>query len=73
MLCLGRQKDEKIMVGDDIEITVLAICGDKVRIGVSAPKGISVHRREIYDAIQREKQAAALVKPEDVAGLGKAE
>ena len=71
MLVLSRQKDETIIIGDNIEITVVDIRGDKVRLGVSAPKEISVHRKEVYEAIRRENREAAQVKPEDVAGLGK--
>ena len=72
MLVLSRQKDETIIIGDDIEITVVDIRGDKVRLGVSAPKEISVHRKEVYDAIRRENREAAQVKPEDLpSGLGK--
>ena len=71
MLVLSRQKDETIIIGDDIEITVVDIRGDKVRLGVSAPKSISVHRKEVYDAIRRENREAAQVKPEDLSGLGK--
>jgi carbon storage regulator len=55
MLVLSRQKDESIMVGDDIEVRVLDIRGKQVRLGITAPRGISVHRKEIYEAIQREK------------------
>ena len=55
MLVLSRQKDESIMIGDDVEITIVDVRGDKVRLGITAPKCIPVHRREIYDAIQREK------------------
>jgi carbon storage regulator len=72
MLVLSRQKDETIIIGDDIEITVVDIRGDKVRLGVSAPKSISVHRKEVYDAIRRENREAAQVKPEDLTGFGKA-
>jgi carbon storage regulator len=54
MLVLSRQKDESIMIGDDVEITIVDVRGDKVRLGITAPKSIPVHRREIYDAIQRE-------------------
>ena len=43
------------MIGDDVEITIVDVRGDKVRLGIAAPKDIPVHRREIYDAIQREK------------------
>jgi carbon storage regulator len=55
MLVLSRQKDESIMVGDDVEITIVDVRGDKVRLGITAPKEIPVHRREVYEAIQREK------------------
>jgi len=58
MLVLSRQRDESIMVGDDVEITIVDVRGDKVRLGITAPKSIPVHRREIYDAIQREKAEA---------------
>ena len=57
MLVLSRQKDESIMIGDEVEITIVDVRGDKVRLGITAPKSIAVHRREIYDAIQREKKA----------------
>src|SRR5436853_7559960 len=72
MLVLSRQRDETIMIGDDIEVTVVDIRGDKVRLGINAPKEISVHRKEVYDAIRRENRAAAQVKPEDLPGsIGK--
>jgi carbon storage regulator len=71
MLVLSRQRDETIIIGDNIEITVVDIRGDKVRLGVSAPKEISVHRKEVYDAIRRENREAAQVKPEDLSALGK--
>ena len=70
MLVLSRQRDETIMIGDTIEVTVVDIRGDKVRLGINAPKEISVHRKEVYDAIRRENRAAAQVKPEDLAVLG---
>ena len=71
MLVLSRRKDETIMIGDDIEITVVEIKGDTVRIGISAPQSVSVHRKEIYEAIQKENQEAARqqAKP-DVKQLG---
>jgi len=59
MLVLSRQRDETIMIGDDIELTVVDIRGDKVRIGIKAPAHVAVHRKEIYDAIRRENRAAA--------------
>ncbi|MBN1974308.1 MAG: carbon storage regulator CsrA [Sedimentisphaerales bacterium] len=55
MLVLSRQRDESIMIGDNVEIIIVDVRGDKVRLGITAPKDIPVHRREIYDAIKREK------------------
>ncbi len=69
MLVLSRQRDETIMIGDDIEITVVDIRGDKVRLGINAPPEVSVHRKEVWEAIQRENRAAAMVKPEDIANM----
>ena len=54
MLVLSRQRDETIMIGDQIRITIVEVRGDKVRIGIEAPKDVSVHRQEVYDAIKRE-------------------
>lgn len=55
MLVLSRQRDESIIIGDDIVVTVVDVRGDKVRLGIEAPTKIPVHRQEVYDAIQREK------------------
>jgi len=55
MLVLSRQKDESIMIGDDVEITIVDVRGDKVRLGINAPRSVAVHRKEIYLAIQKEK------------------
>jgi carbon storage regulator len=71
MLVLSRQRDETIMIGDDIEITVVDIRGDKVRVGITAPARIAVHRKEVYDAIKAENEQAAKVRSGDVAELGK--
>ena len=71
MLVLSRQRDETIMIGDDVEVTVVDIRGDKVRLGITAPREISVHRKEVYEAIRRENRAAAQVKPEDLSGIAK--
>jgi len=54
MLVLSRQRDESIIIGDNIVLTIVDIRGDKVRLGIEAPKEIPVHRQEVYDAIQRE-------------------
>ena len=56
MLVLSRQKDESIIIGDDVEVTIVDVRGDRVRLGIIAPRSVSVHRKEIYEAIQREKE-----------------
>ena len=69
MLVLSRQRDETIMIGDDIELTVVDIRGDKVRIGINAPTHVAVHRKEIYDAIKQENRQAAGLTKKDVGSL----
>ena len=54
MLVLSRHRDESIMIGDDIVVTIVDIRGDKVRLGIDAPTDIPVHRQEVYEAVQRE-------------------
>ncbi|MEZ6190157.1 MAG: carbon storage regulator CsrA [Phycisphaerales bacterium] len=66
MLVLSRQRDETIMIGDEIEITVVDIRGDKVRLGISAPRQVQVHRKEVYEAIQRENTSATGVQVDDL-------
>ena len=65
MLVLSRQRDESIIIGDNIVLTVVDIRGDKVRLGIEAPKEIPVHRQEVYDAIQKESQRQADETPGD--------
>jgi carbon storage regulator len=72
MLVLSRQRDESIMIGDNIVVTIVDIRGDKVRLGINAPTEIPVHRQEVYEAIQRENLRASRLEPKDTHGLGKA-
>lgn len=71
MLVLSRQRDESIMIGDNIVITIVDIRGDKVRLGIEAPTEIPVHRQEVYEAIQRENMQAMQLDPKDTRDLGK--
>jgi carbon storage regulator len=59
MLVLSRHRDESIMIGDEIVVTIVDIRGDKVRLGIEAPSHVPVHRQEVYEAIQRENRKAA--------------
>ena len=70
MLVLSRHRDESIMIGDDIVLTIVDIRGDKVRLGIDAPQDIPVHRQEVYEAIQRENKKASEVNPSDTRDLG---
>ncbi len=66
MLVLSRQKDESIMIGDGIRITIVDVRGDKVRIGIEAPKDVKVFRSELYEEIQRQNKSAAAPQAQDV-------
>ena len=70
MLVLSRQRDESIIIGDNVVITVVDVRGDKVKLGIEAPKEIPVHRREVYEAILRENRQATLLKTDDAQRLG---
>ncbi len=61
MLVLSRKKDEKIIIGDNIAIMIVDIQGDKVRLGIEAPREVSVHREEVYQAIQNKQTEPAAV------------
>ena len=67
MIVISRRKNESIVIGDDIEVKVVDILEDLVKLGVETPIDVPVHRKEVYDAIKRENRAAASVKPEDIA------
>ncbi|EQA35274.1 carbon storage regulator [Leptospira inadai serovar Lyme str. 10] len=72
MLVLARRTNESIIIGDDIEIVIVDIKGDQVKIGVKAPKEVSVHRAEVYREIQAENRKAAgtKIKPEELGKIG---
>jgi carbon storage regulator len=69
MLVLSRKIDECIMIGDQIEISIVDIKGDQVKLGISAPSSVKVYRKEVYQAIQRENIEAARVKPSALPSL----
>ncbi len=69
MLVLSRKKDQGIIIGENIELTIIEIQGDQVRIGIKAPKNVSIYRKEIFLEIQNENKKAAstgVVKLEDI-------
>ena len=69
MLVLSRQRDESIIIGDNITVTIVDIRGEKVRLGIDAPTEVPVHRREVHEAIQRENLRATQLDPEDARQL----
>jgi carbon storage regulator len=69
MLVLSRQRDESIVIGNNVVVTIVDIRGDKVRLGIQAPQEIPVHRREVYEAIQRENLQASQLQRDDLNGL----
>jgi carbon storage regulator len=71
MLVLSRHRDESIMIGDNIVVTIVDIRGDKVRLGIDAPQDIPVHRQEVYEAIQRENRKASQLRASETRNLGK--
>ncbi len=68
MLILSRKVNERIMIGDTIEISVVEIRGDQVKLGIAAPRSVSVHRKEVFDSIQAENRAAVQL-PTDLSDL----
>jgi carbon storage regulator len=71
MLILSRKVNEKIMIGEDISLTIIEIRGDQVKVGVEAPKSVKVFRQEVFEAIRNENRAAATSKPnlESLSGI----
>ncbi|MCL1878420.1 MAG: carbon storage regulator CsrA [Defluviitaleaceae bacterium] len=70
MLALTRKKGESIVIGDDIEIVVLGISGEQTRLGILAPKSVTVHRKEIFDQIRNENTEATMNVKEKLQKLG---
>lgn len=69
MLILTRKVNESIVIGDAIEVSVVELRGDQVKLGIVAPRDVSVHRKEVFDAIQTENRAAALASTTDLDSL----
>mgnify|MGYP001325869406 CR=1 FL=1 len=70
MLVLTRKLNQSIVIGDEIEVVVLEVRGEQVRLGIKAPKNVTVHRKEVYDQIREENVSASDVDPSDVPDLG---
>ena len=66
MLVLTRKLGQSIVIGDEIEVVVLEVRGEQVRLGIKAPKTVTVHRKEIYDQIRDENKSSSEVRPEDI-------
>jgi carbon storage regulator len=71
MLVLSRQRDESIIIGDNIVVTIVDIRGDKVRLGINAPTEIPVHRQEVYEAIKRENLRSSRLDPKEAQAIGR--
>lgn len=71
MLVLTRKVDQSIIIGDDIRIVIVDVRGDQVKIGIDAPRSVSVHREEVYEDILQENRRAALTKNVDINELDK--
>jgi len=70
MLILSRKLDESIMIGDQIEISIVDIKGDQVKLGIAAPRNVKVYRKEVYTAIQEENIQATKASPDVISALG---
>jgi len=70
MLVLTRKPNESIMIGDEVEVSIVEIKGDQVKLGITAPKAVKVHRKEIFEAIQRENIDASRSTMDTVSTIG---
>ncbi len=70
MLVLARKVNESIIIGDEVEVFVVDIKGDQIKLGVKAPRSLSVHRAEVYQDIKNQNQKAAASTPKSLEGLG---
>lgn len=70
MLVLSRQRGETVMIGDSVDVTIIDVRGEKVRLGINAPRDVAVHRKEIYEQIKEQNRSAAQLKTQDVPQLG---
>jgi carbon storage regulator len=71
MLILSRKENQSIMIGEDVEITVVSIKGDHIKLGIQAPKNVKVYRKELYDEIQAANIQASKITPDTLKDLGK--
>jgi carbon storage regulator len=71
MLVLSRKKDQKVMIGDNVEVTVVEIRGDTVKLGISAPKEVAIHRAEVYEAIRQANLEASTPPKVDLEELAR--
>jgi len=69
MLALTRRKGESIMIGEGIEVVVIGVQGDQVKLGVIAPRSVAVHRKEIYEQIIKENRQAAEINEDEIDGI----
>jgi carbon storage regulator len=69
MLALTRRIGETIVIGDDIEVTVLSVAGEQIKLGVKAPRSVSIHRKEVFDQIKEQNKAAVATSDEGAKAL----
>jgi carbon storage regulator len=70
MLVVSRKPGERLRIGESIEVTILAIRGEQVSLGISAPREVPIHRQELFERIRRENCRAAALKPEEISAMG---